>query len=281
VLTDYHTHLRPDDLDARVEDYHTEANAERYRAAASERGVTELGISEHVYRFKQALAVWSHPFWVDYARDDLEEYCAFVRERTDLRLGLEADFVPGREDRTANLLEACPLDYAIGSVHFLADGALDMPEHSVWRSGRSVEEIWLRYFQTIGESARSGLFDIIAHPDLVKVWGDPGRTPSGDLRRYYEPAVEGIAEAGVAVEVSTAGLRKPVGEIYPAPAFLEMCVDAGVPVALSSDAHRPQDVGAGYEQALELLGELNVRELCVFEGRTRRLEPVGAVAGAR
>ncbi len=281
MLTDYHTHLRPDALNARVQDYHTEANAERYRAAASERGVAELGVAEHVYRFEQALAVWSHPFWVENARDDLDAYCAFVREHTDLRLGIEADFVQGREDRTANLLEACPLDYVVGSVHFLADGALDMDEHSVWRSGRSVEEIWLRYFQTIGESARSGLFDIIAHPDLVKIWGDPGRTPSGDLRRYYESAIEGIAEAGVAVEVSTAGLRKPVDEIYPAPAFLEMCVEAGVPVALSSDAHVPRDVGAGYEQALELLAGLDVRELCVFEGRTRRLEPIGAVAGAR
>jgi histidinol-phosphatase (PHP family) len=82
------------------------------------------------------------------------------------------------------------------------------------------------------------------------------------------------------VEVSTAGLRKPVGEIYPAPAFLEMCVQAGVPVALSSDAHRPQDVGAGYEQALALLAKLGVGELCVFELRTPRLEPIGAVAGA-
>jgi histidinol-phosphatase (PHP family) len=78
------------------------------------------------------------------------------------------------------------------------------------------------------------------------------------------------------VEVSTAGLRKPVGELYPARAFLEMCVDAGIPVALSSDAHRPEDVGAGYERALEELDAVGVRELCVFEGRQRRLEPIGA-----
>jgi histidinol-phosphatase (PHP family) len=68
-----------------------------------------------------------------------------------------------------------------------------------------------------------------------------------------------------------------VAELYPAPAFLAMCVEAGVPVALSSDAHRPQDVGAGYEQALELLAELGVGELAVFEHRARRMEPVGAL----
>ncbi len=278
MLTDYHLHLRPDDIDATVAEYHTPANAERYRAAAQQRGIAELGVSEHVYRFTQALEIWRHPLWVSFAHDDLDEYCEFVREATDLRLGIEADLVLGAEDRLANLLQARDFDYVVGSVHFLRDGALDMDDYSVWDSGRSTDEIWRRYFQTIGESARCGLFDVIAHPDLVKYWGaaHPRRVPDGDLRRYYEPAVEGIAEAGVAVEVSTAGLRKPAGELYPAPRFLEMCVQAGVPVALSSDAHRPQDVGAGYEQALELLDELGVRELCVFERRVRRLEPIGA-----
>ncbi len=80
--------------------------------------------------------------------------------------------------------------------------------------------------------------------------------------------MDGIAESRIAVEVSTAGLRKPAGELYPAPAFLEMCLETGAPVALSSDAHRPEDVGADYEQALELLAASGVEELCVFE-RTR------------
>jgi len=277
VLTDYHVHLRGDEPLASPAEHFTAANAERYREVASERGIAELGVSEHVYRFRQALTVWRHPFWQRFAHDDLDEYCGFVRAQTDLRLGIEADFVAGAEDRMANLLDDRDLDYVIGSVHFLRDEALDMDEYSVWDSGRSAEEIWRRYFQTLGESARSGLFDVLAHPDLVKVWGRAQRPPpQGDLRRYYELAIEGIAESGVAIEVSTAGLRKPVGEIYPAPAFLEMCVEAGAPVALSSDAHRPQDVGAGYEQALELLAQLGVGELCVFERRARRLEPIGA-----
>jgi len=288
VLTDYHLHLRTDDLDASAAEHFTRANVERYRAAASERGIAELGVSEHVYRFRQALEVWQHPFWRVYAHDDLDEYCGFVREQTDLRLGIEADFVPGGEDRMANLLQARDFDYVIGSVHFLGDGAVDMDEYSVWGSDpthtRSAEEVWRRYFQTIGEAARSGLFDVLAHPDLVKYWGPAHpahptnhgrRKPEGDLRRYYEPAVEGIAEAGIAVELSTAGLRKPAGELYPARAFLEMCLQAGVPVALSSDAHRPEDVGADYERALELLEQLGVGELCVFDRRVRRLEPIG------
>ena len=286
VLTDYHLHLRSDDVGASAGEHFTSANAERYRAAASERGIAELGVSEHVYRFAQALDVWRHPFWERYAHDDLDEYCEFVRERTDLRLGIEADFVPGAEDRIANLLEARDFDYVVGSVHFIREGAVDMDEYGAWTSGRSAEELWRRYFQTVGESARIGLFDVLAHPDLVKYWcparaggrGPAGRRPEGDLRRYYEPAIEGIAESRVAVEVSTAGLRKPAGEIYPAPAFLEMCLEAGAAVALSSDAHRPQEVGADYDQALELLERLGVGELCVFQRRERRLEPIGADA---
>jgi histidinol-phosphatase (PHP family) len=280
MLTDYHLHLRTDALDASAAEHFTESNAELYRSAASEGGIAELGVSEHIYRFEQALDVWRHPFWQRYAHDDLDAYCAFVRDQTDLRLGIEMDFIPGAEDRIANLLEARDFDYVIGSVHFIREGAVDMDDYSVWGQGRSAEEVWRRYFQTIGESAASGLFDVLAHPDLVKYWGRERPLPEGDLRSYYDLAMDGIAQSGIAVEVSTAGLRKRAGEIYPAPAFLRMCLEAGAPVTLSSDAHRPQDVGADYDQALELLEQLGVSELCVFDHRVRRLQPLGASPGS-
>jgi histidinol-phosphatase (PHP family) len=275
VLTDYHLHLRSDALDATAAEHFTLANVERYRAVASERGIAELGVSEHVYRFAQALEVWRHPFWIENAHDDLEAYCSFVRGQTDLRLGIEADFVPGREDRMANLLAACEFDYVVGSVHFLRDEAVDMEEYGVWGKGHSAEQIWRRYFQTLGEAARSGLFDVLAHPDLVKVWGAERPLPEGDLRAYYELAMGGIADSQIAVEVSTAGLRKRARELYPAPVFLQMCVEAGAPVALSSDAHSPEEVGADYDRALEQLEQLGVGELCVFERRERRLVSLG------
>jgi histidinol-phosphatase (PHP family) len=274
VLTDYHVHLRPDDHDAAPARFFTRDNAERYRKAAAERGIEELGIAEHVYRFRQALEVWDHPFWRGYAVDDLDDYCAFVREETDLRLGIEADFVAGREDRMATLLDERDWDYVVGSVHFLGDESLDTEEYSVWLRQESPERIWRRYFDTLAEAANSGLFDILAHPDLVKVWGGERPAPDGDLRRFYYAAMEAIAVADIALEVSTAGWRKPVGEIYPAPAFLEMAIDAGKPLALSSDAHLPDQLGYRYEDAVELLQSLGVREIAVFDGRTRRMEPL-------
>jgi histidinol-phosphatase (PHP family) len=276
MLTDYHVHLRPDEPGTDAARFFTSANADNYRTVATERGISELGVSEHIYRFSAALDVWQHPLWRQNAVDDIDAYCAFVREEAGLRLGIEADFIPGREDRMANLLEARDWDYVVGSVHFLRDHAVDHDSYDVWDTGQSPERVWRRYFEMLGEAAASGLFDILAHPDLVKVWGANRPRPEGDLRRFYEIAMEGIAESGIAVEVSTAGLRKPVGEIYPAREFLEMVIDAGNPIALSSDAHIAADLGHGYDQAIELLAGLGVTELCVFERRERRLEPIGA-----
>jgi histidinol-phosphatase (PHP family) len=275
LLTDYHLHLRTDERENTPERFFTPANVERYREAAEERGITELGVAEHIYRFTAALEIWQHPFWREFTHDDLDDYCGFVREQTDLRLGIEMDFIPGREDRIANVLDGREWDFVVGSVHFLRDHSLDTEDYSVWGAGESAEKIWRRYFETVAESARSGLYDIIAHPDLVKVWGRSAPRPDTDLRRYYEPTVEAFLDAGVAVELSTAGWRKPVAEQYPSVPFLEMLVDAGCPLALSSDAHQPDQVGFQYERAVELLESLGVRELAVFERRERRLEPIG------
>jgi histidinol-phosphatase (PHP family) len=276
VLTDYHVHLRPDNVDETPADrYLTSENAERYRTVASERGIEELGVAEHVYRFTQALDVWQHELWRHSARDDLDAYCAFVREETDLKLGIEADFIPGREDRMAELLAARDFDYVVGSIHFVGDGALDHDLYDIWSTGRSPDRVWRTYFEWLAEAAASGMFDILAHPDIVKYWGSERPRPDRDLRYFYEVGMEGIAESGIAVEVSTAGLHKPVGELYPARAFLEMVLEAGNPIALSSDAHRPDDLGRDYEQALEVLSDLGVTELAVFDHRERRLEPIG------
>jgi histidinol-phosphatase (PHP family) len=278
VLTDYHLHLRPDDT-GEAGEYFTEENVDRYLAAAEEHGIEELGVSEHVYRFTQALQVWSHPYWERQANDDLDEYCEFVRT-TPLRLGIECDFVPGSEDRIANLLGR-DFDYVVGSIHFLGQrGAVDDRRYDIWEAIGDPDELWATYFRWQAELVRSGLFDIVSHPDLVKIWGADRPQPERDSRFHYEPLVEAIAESGIAVEVSTAGLRKPVGEIYPARALAEMCVEAGADFALSSDAHVPDQVGYGYDQALGLLESLGVNRICVFEGRERRLEPLTRGADA-
>ena len=183
MLTDYHLHLRPDEPDTRAERYFTAENVARYREAATAAGIEELGVSEHVYRFRQALDLWRHPFWQENAVDDVDAYCEFVRG-AGLRLGIECDFVPGAEDRTANLLEARGFDYVVGSVHFVGEAAVDHEGWDVWEGQGDADEVWRRYFDALAECARSGLFDILAHPDLVKVWGRGRPLPDRDPRHF-------------------------------------------------------------------------------------------------
>jgi histidinol-phosphatase (PHP family) len=278
MLTDYHTHLRPDDLDASADQYFTEANVSRYLETAEERGIAELGFSEHVYRFRQALDIWRHPFWEENATDDLDAYCEFVEQMKAaghaVKLGIEVDYLPGKEEQIAALIAGRPWDYVIGSVHFIEEGAVDHDGYDAWRSS-GPDQVWSDYFRTLGEAAASGLFDVLAHPDLVKVWGAGRPAPSRDPKAFYELALDGIAASDVAIEVSTAGLRKPTGEIYPARAFLDMCTDAGRAVSLSSDAHEPEYLGYGYDTALDFLNEAGVSQVSVFERRRRTEEPLG------
>jgi histidinol-phosphatase (PHP family) len=278
MLTDYHTHLRPDDLRASAEEYFTEANVNRYVETAGTRGIAELGFSEHVYRFRQALDIWRHPFWEENATDDLDAYCDFIERMKaaghPVKLGIEVDYLPGKEQQIAALIGGRPWDYVIGSVHFIEEGAVDHGGYDAWRS-RGSDQVWSDYFRTLGDAAGSGLFDVLAHPDLVKVWGAGRPAPSRDPKAFYELALEGIAASDVAIEVSTAGLRKPTGEIYPARDFLDMCTDTGRPVSLSSDAHEPEHLGYGYDAALDFLNAAGVSRVSVFERRRRTEEPLG------
>ena len=275
VLTDYHVHLRPDELDSTpADEFFTAANVERYLAAAGHAGIDELGVSEHIHRFADCLEIWDHPFWQEQAHDDLAAYCEFVRG-TPLRLGIEMDYVSGREDRIANVLDRHEFDYVVGSVHFVRNRAVDHDDYDVWDRRSDPDEVWKLYFQTLAEAIRTGLFDICAHPDLVKVWGAGRPAPRRDVRFHYEPAVEAIAEAGIAVEVSTAGWRKPAAEQYPSEAFAGMCIDAGAAFALSSDAHLPEHIGYEYERAVALMRNWGIGEIAVFEDRQRRMETLG------
>lgn len=275
MLTDYHLHLRPDEQGSTpASEFFTQANVDRYLEAAESAGVEEMGVSEHIHRFTDSLQIWDHAFWRENAVDDLAAYCEFVRT-TELKLGIEMDWVAGKEDRIANVLDAHDFDYVIGSVHFVRDLAVDHDVYDVWDELADPDKVWALYFETFAEGIATGLYDVCAHPDLVKVWGGSRPAPSRDLRYFYEPLVQAIADTDTAVEVSTAGWRKPVGELYPADAFAEMCIDAGAPFALSSDAHVPEQVGHEYDRAVETMRGWGVKELAVFTNRERRLEPLG------
>ena len=157
--------------------------------------------------------------------------------------------------------------------------AVDHPGWDIWEGGGDPDEVWRRYFEALAECARSGLFDILAHPDLVKVWGGARPLPERDLRHFYEPAVEAIAESGIAVEVSTAGLRKPVGELYPARAS-PRCASRPAPPSRSPPTPTcPSRSASATTGRVDFLDGLGVGEICVFDQRRRRLAPLPSRVG--
>jgi histidinol-phosphatase (PHP family) len=257
VILDYHMHLR--DPDERI--VHTLEAVELFVETASARGVDEIGFTEHVYYFHQTRSVWTLPYQTERCVYDLDGYVDVVleakRRGLPVKLGLEVDYVGERQDELAAVLDAYPWDYLLGSVHWIDGEGVDQ-QPGIWANA-AVDEVWRRYFAALVELASSGHVDVLAHPDLAKIFGN---RPD----RIEYPLLDGVA-----LEISTAGLRKPVGELYPAAAML-----ASRPaITLASDAHVPADVGRDLERAVAHAREAGYETLTVFEGRKPRQEPLG------
>ncbi len=276
MLTDYHLHLQPDGVAARAEHaagwdaaggHLSPAWIGQYTGRAEARGVHEIAVTEHVHRFAEAREWHPNPWWREEATEDVDAYCAALeRARSEglpVLTGVEMDWLADRQDDIACFLADRPFDIVLGSVHWLAERAVDHPDYLAWDT-LGAEEIWARYLDELVAAARSGLFDVLAHIDLPKVFG---HSPPDSARARWPEVVAEIAAAGVAVECSTAGLRKPVRELYPHPDLLGLCGAAGVPVTLASDAHRPDDVAADYPTAVAALGGAGYTHLTRFARR--------------
>ena len=257
MIVDYHMHLR--DPEERID--HTVEAVERFFEVAVERGVDEIGFTEHVYYFALTRPLWSVPYQYERCVYDLDVYVDAIleakRRGLPVKLGLEVDYVGDRQDDLAALLEPYPWDFLLGSVHWLGEVAVDM-EPGVWATA-SVDEVWRRYLSALAELAASGHVDVLAHPDLAKIF------------RRRPQRIEYPSLAGVALEISTAGLHKPVGELYPDAAMLE----GHPPITLASDAHVPANVGRDFDRALEHARAAGYETVTVFEARRGRQEPLG------
>jgi histidinol-phosphatase (PHP family) len=279
VRTDYHMHLERGPW--------TLAWLARFVEVARARGLTEIGFSEHPHRFREcramypprgALAPWAEAL----CTESLDSYVRLIEEARraglPVKMGVEWDFLPGYEAELERVLRAYPWDYAIGSVHWLPpqeDGGVwwgfDAPQQAgEWRT-RDVLEAYRRYFRLIAAAAETGLFDIIGHTDVIKVFG---YRPAADISDLYAAAAAAFAEAGVCAEINTAGWRKPVGEIYPARALLDACHRAGVPTLINSDAHVPEDVGRDFDRAAAVAREAGYTHVATFAARKRTMVPL-------
>ena len=238
--------------------------------AAIAAGLTEFGISDHAPCRPEPFDDWRM------LEGELPEYFDWIArakhaagERLAVRAGLECDWIRGCENFITELSGKYAWDYLIGSVHYLSGWDFDNPKWIGKWVETDVAAVWTEYWKTYAEMAESGLFDILAHPDLVKKFS---HVPHGDLDRFYDPVIEAIAANGSVIELNTAGWHKPCAEAYPAPRFLELAASAGIGLVISSDAHAPSEVARDFQKARLLAKAAGYRETQLFRNRRRSIE---------
>ncbi|MFW6237710.1 MAG: histidinol-phosphatase HisJ family protein [Halanaerobiales bacterium] len=243
-LVDLHTHPRAHGEEARDSSIWDE-----FIAAARKNGIQELGFSDHEWVLKQ----------IDW------EYIELLKRKSEIKIrsGLEVEYAPGREKEITRLKRELPLDYCIGSVHRIGDWTFDHPDYREEYACRNIDDIYSEYFYLVERAADSGLFDIIGHFDLIKIFGH--RPQEKDILEMVEPVLQLIKEKDLVLEVNTNGLNKPVGEIYPSRRIIKYACGLGIPFTLGSDAHIPDRVGEGLKEAVEMLAGLGCKEIVSFE----------------
>jgi histidinol-phosphatase (PHP family) len=254
-LSDYHVHTPLC--------HHATGWPVEFARRAVELGLGELGFADH-----NPMAEYFDDWRM--LREELPRYHEEVEKaraafpQLPIRVGLECDFIAGREAWIEELSKMADWDFLIGSVHYLPGGwEVDHPKY-VGRHAGQAEEIWTDYWRAYEQCIRSRLFDFVAHPDLPKKFGF---RPEGDLRRFYEPVIAALAETKTPFEINTAGWRKDCHEQYPARQFLELAAKAGVPLLINSDAHAVDELTAGFPEAVALARDAGCTQVVRFKDR--------------
>ena len=233
---------------------------------AIEKGFDEIGFSDH-FCIRQPCK------WAVGAESigQLEEKIAEMRDKYGSKIqilfGIETDYFSDREDEIRKSLQRYNFDYVIGSVHFLDDWNYDTDKSRYAEFSNDFLYEW--YFRELQNAAKSGLFDIMAHPDLIKkfmIW------PETSKRRLFEETASIFAESGVAFEINTSGKDRPCGEFFPGDELLKAFCKAGVPVTLGSDSHMKEQIGRHFGEAKTILKEIGYTTITRF--RNRKKEPV-------
>lgn len=260
LLPDYHIHT------ARCG--HATGTMSEYVESAIELGMQEIGFSDHIPMY------WLDKKYRDpgiaMAMEKLPAYVCQVHKlqkmypHISIRLGIEADYVPGYEDELKSVLDAYPFDYVLGSIHYIEGWGFDNSAYLYRYNQLNIDNLYEKYFKLLQQAACSGLFDVMAHPDLIKKFG---YRPSGSLQKLYDETAEVFAEMDVCIEINTAGLRVPVEEVYPSLSFLRVCQNCGVAVTTGSDAHAPGQIGYQFNIIPGLLSEAGYTKVAFFKQR--------------
>ncbi len=280
MLVDCHTHLQQHGEKPPM----TRALIEEYVRAGEARGVTTICITEHLFRFEEAyrmldgwwdadpdkrLAGMVRRYWQDHVSGSVADYVRLIEQvKADglpVLLGLEMDWLPGKEEILRSFLAPYDWDIVLGSVHYVGSWGIDDDEFVDEWEKHDIAEVWTEYGGLMKELAESGLADALTHPDVLKKFGHrpQDETPLHDL------ILAGAAVNGTAVELNSNGLRR-CGEIFPALPLVERAHALGLPITLASDAHVPQLVGSRFDELVDWAKRAGYAEATTFVGRKRQ-----------
>jgi len=275
MLIDYHIHLEK-----------TPYSKERliqYLERGFKQGIDEFCITEHTHQFREAkqfllksvrkmvngdiVDAWLYEHFTQSVEDYINLVDSFKKEGYPIKVGCEVDYFEGEEEWIQSFVETYPWDFVLGSVHWIKGlpASIDNPNYTdLWKD--KADDTYRAYFSLIKKAVTSGLFDAIAHLDLVKLFGF---RPTSHLHDLMEAIVASMAEKGIGTELNTAGLRRPVCEMYPSKELLNLCKNYEIPITLGSDAHRPEEVGKDFDKAVQILKKTGYNKLSTFENRQR------------
>jgi histidinol-phosphatase (PHP family) len=256
-MIDYHIHTR----------YcgHAVEEPEAYAVTALDKGIEEIGFSDHLPMIKYAqpglaMGLAELPLYINSIHELQRNYPEIT-----IRLGGEADYFTRKEERELkDLLGQGPFDYILGSVHYIGSWAFDWEENVNEWEKRDVNVVYKQYFELLQQAASSKLFDIMSHIDLVKKFG---YKPTENLSKHWEETIQIFRKYGLAVEINTSGLRRPAGEIYPSLPIVKLLKKYDIPIVFGSDAHNPNQLAADFMMAGGLVREQGYREVVVFSKR--------------
>ena len=259
-MEDFHTHTYLCE--------HAKGTPREYAASAFAKGLTTLGFSDHAPLpdgFREGVTM--HPHQVEEYLSMIEAVREEFRDKLNIRIGFEVDY-PLRGSFDLKYMSDQRVDYLIGSCHYLQDWPFDHHDYTHEYEERGIDAVYSDYYDTLAEIADSGLFNIIGHFDLTKKFGFRAQA---DMTAKIAHVAEAAARTSTAVEMNTSGLRKPVKEIYPAENIVKILFEHNVPVTMGSDAHAPNEVGADFDKASELLKKCGYRKIASFKKRKMTL----------
>ena len=255
-------------------DYHMQSSfsdgrslPEEYIGYALAAGLSELGFSDHLSVIDNLDDNNMNPANVS---SYINHITKLQRETGNLkiRIGLEVDYFEEKEKEIRDFLRPLPLDYVIGSVHYLGKKSVDLGteiyEHE------NINNLFESYFDSVCAAASSGLFDIIGHCDLIRIYG---YRPSSDQEALYRKLAKTMKAHNVVFEVNTNGRNRPLADFYPNRKYLHIFKEENVPLCVNSDAHMPSRVGQYFDEVYELLRYIGYTEMAIFEKRIRHMVP--------